>query len=85
MTVTWLPSTVGPPRVGFVIGRALGNAVVRNRLRRRLRAAFATLAPSVPPGTYLFRPAPAVATMPFEVLTDHVQWAIGDATTEHQP
>ena len=27
-----------PPRVAFAIGRAVGPAVVRNRLRRRLRA-----------------------------------------------
>lgn len=27
----------GPARVGFVVGRAVGNAVVRNRVKRRLR------------------------------------------------
>jgi ribonuclease P protein component len=27
----------GPPRVGFITGRRLGSAVVRNRVRRRLR------------------------------------------------
>ncbi len=28
-----------PPRVGFTLTRKVGNAVVRNRIRRRLRAA----------------------------------------------
>jgi ribonuclease P protein component len=28
---------VGRPRVGFAVSRKLGNAVVRNRVRRRLR------------------------------------------------
>ncbi|MGA1345933.1 MAG: ribonuclease P protein component [Ilumatobacteraceae bacterium] len=44
-----------PPRVAFAIGRAHGPAVVRNRLRRRLRAAFRELAAAglVPAGTYL--------------------------------
>jgi ribonuclease P protein component len=28
---------VGRPRVGFAVSRKLGNAVVRNRIRRRLR------------------------------------------------
>ncbi len=28
-----------PPRVGFTVTRKIGNAVVRNRIRRRLRAA----------------------------------------------
>jgi len=27
----------GPPRVGFVVSKAVGNAVVRNRVKRRLR------------------------------------------------
>ena len=33
-----------PPRVAVVAGRAVGNAVQRNRVKRRLRAAVAALA-----------------------------------------
>jgi ribonuclease P protein component len=29
----------GPPRVAYAVPRSVGNAVVRNRVRRRLRAA----------------------------------------------
>lgn len=32
-----------PPRVGFTVSRKVGNAVARNRARRRLRAAAATV------------------------------------------
>jgi len=39
MTVFFLGSDQGPARVGFTITRALGKAVERNRLRRRLREA----------------------------------------------
>ncbi|MBA2280853.1 MAG: ribonuclease P protein component, partial [Acidimicrobiia bacterium] len=55
--LTWLPaepgdeSTTPPVRVAYAIGRPVGTAVVRNRLRRRLRAAMAELAPES--GTYL--------------------------------
>jgi ribonuclease P protein component len=36
--VAWLDDgVVGPPRVAFAVGRRVGGAVVRNRLRRRLR------------------------------------------------
>ena len=37
-------------RVGFSVGKRLGKAVVRNRVRRRLREAARLLWPSVQPG-----------------------------------
>jgi ribonuclease P protein component len=53
---TWIadPDAV-PPRVAFAVGRSVGGAVVRNRLRRRLRAAVGDAARSgaLPPGWYL--------------------------------
>ncbi|HZB66942.1 MAG TPA: ribonuclease P protein component [Ornithinibacter sp.] len=39
-----------PPRVGFVVSRAVGGAVVRNRTKRRLRALVAERLGSLPPG-----------------------------------
>ncbi|HWM38754.1 MAG TPA: ribonuclease P protein component [Streptomyces sp.] len=33
----WIPGGDEPPRVGFVVTRAVGNSVVRNRVKRRLR------------------------------------------------
>jgi len=36
-------ATDGPSRFGFTAGVALGNAVVRNRLKRRLREAVRSL------------------------------------------
>jgi len=64
LRVTWLPGPDGtPPRLAFAIGRQVGTAVVRNRLRRRLRSLFAALAPGLPPGTYLLSAGPAAATL----------------------
>lgn len=34
-----------PPRVGFTVTRKVGNAVIRNRAKRRLRAAAAEILP----------------------------------------
>ena len=38
------------PRLGLAISRKVGGAVVRNRLKRRLHAAFGELADDVTPG-----------------------------------
>lgn len=55
--------TATPPRVAFALGRALGTAVVRNRVRRRLRAMLqqAASAGQLPPGMYLFGAVPDAA------------------------
>lgn len=39
-----------PPRVGFVVSKAVGGAVVRTRVKRRLRAICAPWVGSVPDG-----------------------------------
>ena len=64
LSVTWLPGPGDePPKLAFAIGRSVGKAVVRNRLRRRLRWLFADLAPTIPPGSYLIGAAPAAANL----------------------
>lgn len=51
------------------MGRKTGNAVVRNRIRRRLRAAVAHSAAAFTPGTaYLVGGNREVATMSFDEL-----------------
>ena len=45
--------------MAYALGRAIGPAVVRNRLRRRLRALIAGT--SLPPGLYLIGAQPAAA------------------------
>jgi ribonuclease P protein component len=52
--------------VAFAIGRALGPAVARNRLRRRLRAILATIGP--PPGIYLIGARPGAHELTFAEL-----------------
>lgn len=39
-----------PARLGLAVPRSLGGAVVRNRLKRRLREVWRSLLPELPPG-----------------------------------
>lgn len=66
----------GPPRVAYAVGRRVGSAVRRNRLRRRLRAVVADLAPEMRPGAYLVGAAPAAADLPFGELKAVVSQAL---------
>ena len=56
-SVSSIPSTVpsttdrGVSRFGLVVGRTVGNSVVRHRVSRRLRGVLATRLAQVPPGT----------------------------------
>jgi ribonuclease P protein component len=59
------------PRIGFVVSGALGNAVTRNRVRRRLRHLAATHVADTPAGMDLVvRALPRAATTPAEVSED---------------
>ena len=85
VTVTWLapspdaPAT--PPRVGFAVGKAAGGAVLRNRVRRRLRAAMRQLAVDgrLAAGTYLVGGGAALAALPWVELVDLVADTIAEA------
>ena len=64
LTVTRLSTDAGGspvPAVAFAVGKPVGPAVARNRLRRRLRHLIADLAPA--PGTYLVSAGPAASTL----------------------
>jgi ribonuclease P protein component len=59
----------GGPRVGFTVGKVLGGAVERNRIRRRMRAAVSRhLAELVKPLDLVLHPRKSVLTMKFAQL-----------------
>ena len=70
-----------PVRVAYAIGRTVGGAVVRNRLRRRLRAMIVEVATAgaVPPGLYLVGATAAAVAEPSDRLRDHLARAVGGA------
>jgi ribonuclease P protein component len=71
--------TLEPPRVAFALGRTVGPAVTRNRLRRRLRALLWSV--PLPPGLYLVGASPAAVERSFSELAFDVRMMVGRITT----
>ena len=69
--------TASPPRFGFIVARNVGGAVVRNRVRRQLKAAtYAAIADSAPGVDLVFRALPSAASAGWQVLSADVQRAV---------
>lgn len=70
----------GGPHVAYAVGRPVGIAVVRNRVRRRLRAIVSTLDHAQPSllhdGYYLIAVAPAAAGTSYQALESDVAGAL---------
>ncbi len=65
------------PRVGFTVSRALGGAVQRNRMRRRLREAVRGAWQGFDvPADVVINPKKSVLTVDFQVLTEEVAKAL---------
>jgi ribonuclease P protein component len=65
-------SADGPAQVAYALGRSTGGAVIRNRIRRRLRHAVAAERAELLPGAYLFSAGADVVSMPFVELQRRV-------------
>lgn len=65
-------------RLGFTATRKVGNAVVRNRAKRRLREAARALSPllAVPGSDYVFIARMGTADRPWDRLLDDVKSAL---------
>ena len=77
MTVFYLRRVEGEGlRVGFTVSRALGGAVVRNRMKRRLRESVRLTRPVVGPSVdVVINPKKSLETAPFSDLLTEVQRA----------
>jgi ribonuclease P protein component len=85
VTVTFLAEAAPeaqaePPKVAFAVGRQVGKAVRRNRVRRQLRSIMRELVarPETPvgPGTYLVSARPGVTTLSYQELKSTVEAAL---------
>ncbi len=73
-----LVRTDRPRQALFVVSRKVGGAVVRNRVRRRLREAYRSLLDRLPPGCQVAVVAqPPAAEASFRTLRDELQRVLG--------
>jgi ribonuclease P protein component len=64
-------------RFGFIVSKAVGNAVTRNRVRRRLKAASFELLETIAPGTdIVLRALPGSAQAGWTTLQHDVRTAV---------
>jgi ribonuclease P protein component len=80
------PAQATTARAGFVVSKAVGNAVVRNTVRRRLRHLVRPLLADLPPGALLVvRALPAAAGASFTTLGDDLAAALAAARRPRRP
>lgn len=79
-TVHVLSTSDQPTRFGFIVSKSVGNAVVRNRVRRRMRAVCFDLLPSMRTGSdVVVRAAPGAVAVSWATLHSELESAIGAA------
>lgn len=78
LVVRALPNGLAQTRVGFSISKRVGNAVVRNRIKRRLREAIRALSPRAGHDLVLIAREPAGAA-DFQVLQAGLRSLLGRA------
>jgi ribonuclease P protein component len=62
--------------VAYAISRKVGNAVIRNRMRRRLRSLIDNLIPQPQPGNYLVKCGLETGNLSYDELHHHLEQAL---------
>ncbi|MDR0666391.1 MAG: ribonuclease P protein component [Campylobacteraceae bacterium] len=62
-------------KAGFTAGKKVGNAVLRNRAKRRLRAIFAQVEQGLKEGIYIFVAKEGLKNMDYKQLRSSLLWS----------
>jgi ribonuclease P protein component len=81
------PQGQSAPRFGFTVTKKIGGAVLRNRIRRRLKEALRLIEPlpGRPSHDYVILARPEAAGMPFSALQAEIVRALGKIETGGKP
>ena len=72
-------------KVGFSVSKKVGNAVTRNKVRRRLRECFRPLMGDVKTGLYVVVARPAAAEAAFDALEKDVRYLLKKQSAFRNP
>ncbi len=73
LTLSFAPNDLAHNRYGFIVSKQVGNAVIRNRVRRRIREAVRLVSPSLLPGHDLVWIARnGIADQPYNMINEAV-------------
>lgn len=73
ITLCFIPSSAPSPRIGFSVNNKIGHAVVRNLVKRRMRAIIADEIPSLKGCQAVFIARRGVDELSFDRLRDAVK------------
>lgn len=76
----WQQGPLPHRRLGLIVGRHAGNAVLRNRFKRRVRDWFRHQAIALPAGDWLVRARPGGGSVTIEVLREDLTRMVQSVT-----
>ena len=83
LALGYLPS--GRQLVGFSVGKKVGNAVKRNLVKRRLRAAFREEMPQLKKGLYIVAARSGAAEADYQTLRRSLRYVLKKQQLYHTP
>jgi len=85
LVVYAMPKNEGPPRLGIAVGRKVGGAVVRNGIKRRLRATFRIAVRGLPCADIVVVARPPVVQLTYQGLEEMLKRLVLESINRSSP
>ena len=79
MALIYRPKRMPGVKAGFSISKKVGKSVVRNKVKRRMKHAFASCLPQVAPSLLIFVARPSAAACTFQEISAEILYLLKKA------